>query len=135
MASSSPTCLRRKRGRGARRRAPTSTESRIRTASRLSTGFVYCVSRTGVTGAREQLPAELHELLERIRRETEQPIAVGFGISRPEHVRQVTEWADAAVIGSAVVDLIARHGTDSPSAVGEFVRLLRSGAPPRHGAD
>lgn len=109
--------------------APTSTEERIRIASRLSSGFLYCVSRTGVTGAREQLPEDLQELLTRIRRETDQPIAVGFGISRPEHVKQVTEWTDAAVIGSAVVDLIARDGPNSPAAVGEFVRTLRSGAP------
>jgi tryptophan synthase alpha chain len=109
--------------------APTSTEERIRIASRLSSGFLYCVSRTGVTGAREQLPEELHDLLTRIRRETDQPIAVGFGISRPEHVRQVTDWADGAVIGSAVVDLIARDGRESPAAVGEFVRGLRAGAP------
>jgi tryptophan synthase alpha chain len=107
--------------------APTSTEARIRSAGRLSTGFVYCASRTGVTGVREQLPAELHDLLQRIRRETDQPIAVGFGISRPEHVRQVTEWADAAVIGSAVVDLIARDGPNSPTSVAAFVRSLRPG--------
>jgi len=105
--------------------APTSTEERIRIAAEMATGFVYCVSRTGVTGARAELPEDLHALLDRIRARTEQPIAVGFGVSRPEHVRQIGEWCDAAVVGSAVVNLIARGGTASVNAVGQFVRELK----------
>lgn len=85
--------------------APTSTDSRIEKVAQLSSGFIYCVSRTGITGERERLPEDLKELVGRIRRFTDKPIAVGFGISSPEHVSSVltqTE-ADAVVVGSAVV--------------------------------
>jgi tryptophan synthase alpha chain len=109
--------------------APTSTEERIRIASRNASGFVYCVSRTGVTGVQADLPPDLHDLLDRIRAETDQPVAVGFGVSKPEHVRQIGEWCDAAVVGSAVVNVIARDGRDSVPAVGRFVRELKGGSP------
>lgn len=105
--------------------APTSTEERIRLASRMASGFLYCVSRTGVTGARAELPEDLHALIRRIRAHTDQPIAVGFGISRPEHVRQIGQWCEAAVVGSAVVDRIARAGRDAVAEVGRFVRELK----------
>jgi len=105
--------------------APTSTEERIRIAAEAASGFVYCVSRTGVTGAQAELPEELHALLDRIRAHTDQPVAVGFGVSTPEHVRQIGEWCDAAVVGSAVVNLIARDGRDSVETVGRFVRELK----------
>jgi len=105
--------------------APTSTDERIRIASKISSGFVYCVSRTGVTGVQADLPPDLHGLLDRIRAETDQPIAVGFGVSKPEHVRQIGEWCDGAVVGSAVVNLIAKEGKDSVAAVGKFVRELK----------
>ena len=105
--------------------APTSTGERIRIASHAATGFVYCVSRTGVTGVQADLPPDLHGLLDRIRAETDQPVAVGFGVSKREHVRQIGEWCDAAVVGSAVVNLIARDGKDAPAAVGTYVRELK----------
>lgn len=105
--------------------APTSTEERIRIAAEMASGFVYCVSRTGVTGVRAELPEDLHELLDRIRARTDQPIAVGFGVSRPDHVRQIGEWCDAAVVGSAVVNLIANSGRDSVENVARFVRELK----------
>lgn len=106
--------------------APTSTDERIRIASKISSGFVYCVSRTGVTGVQADLPPDLHGLLDRIRAETDQPIAVGFGVSKPEHVRQIGEWCDGAVVGSAVVNLIAKEGKGSVAAVGKFVRELKA---------
>jgi len=105
--------------------APTSTGERIRIAAKIASGFVYCVSRTGVTGVQAELPTDLHDLLDRIRAETDQPVAVGFGVSKPEHVRQIGEWCDAAVVGSAVVNLIAKEGRDSVEAVGRFVRELK----------
>ncbi len=105
--------------------APTSTTERIRLGARLSSGFVYCISRTGVTGARAALPEDLNALLDRIRAETDQPVAVGFGVSTPEHVRRIGERADAAVVGSAVVDLIGRHGRDCLEPVAAFVRELK----------
>jgi tryptophan synthase alpha chain len=106
--------------------APTSTGERIRIAAKIASGFVYCVSRTGVTGVQAELPADLHDLLDRIRAETDQPVAVGFGVSTREHVRQIGEWCDAAVVGSAVVNLIATQGRGSVEAVGQFVRGLKS---------
>lgn len=105
--------------------APTSTAERIRVAAEISSGFIYCVSRTGVTGARAELPEDLHALLDRIRAQTGQPIAVGFGVSTPEHVRQIGEWCDAAVVGSAVVTLVAREGRGCVETVGRYVRTLR----------
>jgi tryptophan synthase alpha chain len=107
--------------------APTSTEERIRIAAESASGFVYCVSRTGVTGVQADLPPDLHDLLDRIRAHTDQPVAVGFGVSTPEHVRQIGEWCDAAVVGSAVVNLVAKHGRESPRPVAEFVRELKGG--------
>lgn len=102
--------------------APTSTDARIEVVSRLSTGFIYCVSRTGVTGAREDLPPEVVEMVQRVRARSSLPISVGFGISRPEHVRSVGAYADGVVVGSAMVDLIAEHG-DSPN-VAEAARTF-----------
>ncbi|MBI3912349.1 MAG: tryptophan synthase subunit alpha [Armatimonadetes bacterium] len=104
---------------------PTSTPERIHLASRLASGFIYCVSRMGVTGARAALPPDLHDLLRRIRAGTDLPVAVGFGVSQPEHVRQIGKWADAAVVGSAVVNLIGDHGRTCIAPVTEFVQRLR----------
>jgi len=108
--------------------APTSTSERIDIACRQATGFVYCVARTGVTGARTELPPDLQALIERIRARTESPLAVGFGISTPEHVRQVGQWADAAVVGSAIVKVIAEQGRDCVGPVAELGRSLKGGA-------
>ncbi len=89
--------------------APNSPVSRVKKVVDLATGFVYCVSRMGVTGARAELPADLKEFVRRVRAETTKPIAVGFGISRPEHVADVCKVADGAVVGSALVSLIERE--------------------------
>jgi tryptophan synthase alpha chain len=105
--------------------APTSTDERIRLAADMASGFVYCVSRTGVTGVQSELPDDLSALLARIRRYTEKPIAVGFGVSTRAHVRQIGEWCHAAVVGSAVVNLIAQHGKNSTPSVEAFVAELR----------
>jgi tryptophan synthase alpha chain len=94
----------------------------------LTTGFVYCVSRMGVTGARTELPLDLTGLVGRIRAQTAKPIAVGFGISRPEHVAQVCAFADGAVVGSAVVSLVDREqsSTGLLREVARFVSGLKS---------
>ena len=105
--------------------APTSEAKRIRLASARSTGFIYCVSRMGVTGARQSLPPGLSDLVNAIRAETDKPIAVGFGLSTPEHVRAVCEIADGAVVGSALVALIAKQ-RKAPEAAAEFVRSLKA---------
>jgi tryptophan synthase alpha chain len=106
--------------------APTSTPERIDCAARLGSGFVYCVSRTGVTGARAELPPGLRELIERIRAGTDQPIAVGFGISTADHVRQVAQWADGVVVGSAIVKIVGRDSRAATPAVSRFVRELKA---------
>lgn len=108
--------------------APTSPPDRVRKVVDLATGFVYCVSRMGVTGARSELPADLRALVGRIRAETAKPVAVGFGISRPEHVAEVCDMADGAVVGSAVVALMARAGQAAglAQAVAELVAGLKA---------
>ncbi len=108
--------------------APTSTDARIEEVALRATGFVYCVSLTGVTGGRSELP-DLSAYLRRVRAKTDLPIAIGFGISTPDHVRQVGEVADAAVVGSALIDAIDRAPADQQPAVAEsFLRHLASGA-------
>lgn len=105
--------------------APTSSTARVKKAVDLATGFVYCVSRMGVTGARAELPADLEDLVGRIRAQTDKPVAVGFGISRPEHVGEVCRMADGAVVGSAVVSLMEREeGAAGPGQ--EIVELVRA---------
>ena len=92
--------------------APTSTDERIRKASEVASGFVYCVSLAGVTGARERLSEGLAPFLQRVRKFVDLPLAVGFGISTREHVRAVGELADGAIVGSAVINAIADGGAE-----------------------
>ena len=112
--------------------SPTTTDERIRKAAELGRGFLYGISRLGVTGARERVATGADTLVKRIRAETSLPIALGFGISRPEHVAEVTTYADAAVVGSALVALIAEHGgsPDLPDRVETYIRWLK-GVPER----
>jgi len=107
--------------------APTSTKERIQRAANMASGFIYCVSRTGVTGARNEIPTELRDLVTRIRTVTDLPVVVGFGISKPEHVQQVTEFADGAVVGSALVDVVARQAesADLMRSAAAFVQSLK----------
>jgi tryptophan synthase alpha chain len=101
--------------------APTSTDQRLKQIAAVATGFVYAVSRTGVTGARQQMPEDASGLVKRLRRFTKLPVAVGFGISTAEQFSSVGEFADAAVVGSAIVQTIERLRTE-PAAVAEFVK-------------
>lgn len=109
--------------------APTSTDERLRLIAERASGFIYAVSRAGVTGAREQMSAETEKLVQRVRRFTDLPIAVGFGISKPEHVIDVCRYADAAVVGSAIVSEIehAESADDAVQRVGAFAQGLLSG--------
>ncbi|MCS7191994.1 MAG: tryptophan synthase subunit alpha [Armatimonadetes bacterium] len=104
--------------------APTSTDERIRLVSKVGTGFIYCVSRTGVTGEREKLPEDLHKLVARIRKHTDKPIAVGFGISKPEHVSAVAQMdgIDGVVIGSALVRMM--HEEFGEERKGSWQKIL-----------
>lgn len=105
--------------------APTSTDERLRAIAEVSTGFVYAVSRTGVTGPRQELPPDARELVARLRRYTQLPIAVGFGISTPEQFAAVGDFADAAVVGSAIVQLIEQSSpADAPANVGQWIKQL-----------
>jgi tryptophan synthase alpha chain len=104
--------------------APTTSAQRIETICEHSSGFVYCVTVTGITGARKQLPEGMKELIGQVRKHTELPIAAGFGISRPEHMAALRGVADAAVVGSAIVDKID-HGTDPVTLVKELLKACR----------
>jgi len=107
--------------------SPTTSEARIRRAAELGGGFLYGISRLGVTGARTAVAAGAESLARRIRAHTTLPIALGFGISRPEHVAEVAAYADAAVVGSALVATIAAAG-ESPELIDrveQYVRWLK----------
>ncbi len=110
--------------------APTSTPERLKLLAESSTGFLYLISRTGVTGTREQLPEDLPALLRRVRQFTTLPLAVGFGISQPGHVSVLGGLADAAVVGSALVSEIERAATVDAAiaAISELVRRLKAAA-------
>ena len=107
--------------------APTSSDERLARIAAASTGFLYLVSRTGVTGERNEIASTVRPLVERARRHTQLPLAVGFGISTPAQVREVQSVADAAVVGSAVVHAIeARYATEGAAGIERFVRSLKS---------
>jgi tryptophan synthase alpha chain len=104
--------------------APTSPDVRLKRIAEASRGFVYAVSRTGVTGARRQLANDAQQLVRRLRRVTKLPIAVGFGISTASQFAEVGKFADAVVVGSAIVETIEQHRGQEAAAVGEFVSKL-----------
>ncbi|MGD0907331.1 MAG: tryptophan synthase subunit alpha [Candidatus Acidiferrales bacterium] len=110
--------------------APTSTDQRLALIAKASSGFLYLISRTGVTGAKDQLAEELPALARRVRRVTDLPIAIGFGISLPGHVSVLGGLADAAVVGSALVDEIERAPTveAAAEALAARVKLLKDAA-------
>jgi tryptophan synthase alpha chain len=108
--------------------SPTTTDERLRQAASLGSGFLYAISRLGVTGVRDQIAEGAEDMVRRIRSVSDLPVALGFGISTPEHVRRVGRWADAAVVGSALVNVIAEAGAsdDLNTRVEEYVRWLKS---------
>ncbi|HEY1206364.1 MAG: tryptophan synthase subunit alpha [Bryobacteraceae bacterium] len=109
--------------------APTSTEARLRLIAQYSSGFAYLVSRTGVTGERDSLAASAAPLVQAMRRVTDLPLAVGFGISRPEHVAAAGALADGVVVGSAIVHLIEQYAADPDleARLEDFARALKRG--------
>jgi tryptophan synthase alpha chain len=104
--------------------APTSTEKRLRDVAKHSRGFVYAISRTGITGTRQELAVDARSLVERLRVHTKLPIAVGFGVSTPEQFAEVGSFADAAVVGSAIVQMIEKSPGREAAAVSEFLSSL-----------
>ena len=109
--------------------APTSTDERLKRIAEASSGFVYAVSRTGVTGTRQQLPEEARKLVSRLRNFTQLPVAVGFGISTAEQFAAVGEFADAAVMGSAIVEIIERNPGKEAASVAEFIKQVSAISP------
>jgi tryptophan synthase alpha chain len=106
--------------------APTSPDERLEAIATHSRGFVYAISRVGITGTQQSLTSDAAALVARIRRWTKLPVAVGFGISNAEHVAQVARFADAAVVGSAIVELIERSAPETaPAAIARFIKGLR----------
>ena len=108
--------------------APTSSDERIAAMVEQASGFVYCVSVVGITGARQDLAADVQSLVKKIRRHTTLPVAIGFGISQPEHLSRIAPFADGAVVGSALVDAIARAPSgQAPAQAARFLTSLRNG--------
>ena len=107
--------------------APTSPDARLKAIAAVSQGFVYAISRVGITGTQQKVASDAPELVARLRKFTKLPIAVGFGISNGDHVKAVGEFADAAVIGSALVALIEKTPpAEAATAVGRFIAGLRA---------
>lgn len=109
--------------------APTSPDARLERIAALSKGFVYAISRVGITGTQQSLASDAESLVKRLRRYTHLPIAVGFGVSNAEHFSAVGGFADAAVVGSALVAIIERScPSEAPSSVARFIQDLRAPA-------
>jgi tryptophan synthase alpha chain len=107
--------------------APTSPDARLKAIAEVSQGFVYAISRVGITGTQQKVAGDASELVARLRQFTPLPIAVGFGISNAEHVKAVGQFADAAIIGSALVALIEKTSpSEAAAAVGQFIQGLRA---------
>lgn len=104
--------------------APTSTDERLEAIGKASGGFVYAVSRTGVTGVQKQIADDAESLVKRLKNHCKLPVAVGFGVSTAEQFARVGGFADAAVVGSAVMELVERNPDSAPKVVSEFVRKL-----------
>jgi len=104
--------------------APTSPDARLKRIAQASSGFVYAISRTGVTGARQQMPEDAAKLVGRLRRYTDLPVALGFGISTAAQFNAVGEFADAAAVGSAIVETIERNPGKEAESVAQFVKQL-----------
>jgi tryptophan synthase alpha chain len=104
--------------------APTSPDARLKRIAQASSGFVYAISRTGVTGTRQQMPEDAAKLVGRLRKYTDLPVAVGFGISTAAQFKAVGEFADAGVVGSAIVETIERNPGKEAESVAQFVKQL-----------
>lgn len=106
--------------------APTS-EERTTLIAKEAKGFIYCVSSLGVTGVRSEITADVGKTIQKVREVTDVPCAVGFGISTPEQAGSMAKLSDGAIVGSAIVKLVAKYGKDSLEPVSEYVRSMRKG--------
>ena len=105
--------------------APTS-ENRIAMIAKEADGFIYIVSSLGVTGMRSEIKTDLASIVNVIRENTDTPCAIGFGISTPEQAKKMAELSDGAIVGSAIVKLLEKHGKNAPAYVGEYVKSMKS---------
>lgn len=105
--------------------APTS-EDRIEKIARDASGFLYIVSSLGVTGVRNEFSDALHSVITQVRKSTDLPCAIGFGISTPEQARNMAELSDGAIVGSAIIKLLEKHGKDAPDVIGEYVSQMKA---------
>ncbi|MBQ8934644.1 MAG: tryptophan synthase subunit alpha [Lachnospiraceae bacterium] len=105
--------------------APTS-ENRIAMIAKEAEGFIYLVSSLGVTGVRSEIRTDLASIVRVIRENTSVPCAIGFGISTPEQAKKMADLSDGAIVGSAIVKLLEKHGTDAPEYIGEYVKIMKS---------
>ncbi len=106
--------------------APTS-QNRIAMIAKEAEGFLYIVSSLGVTGTRSEIETDLGEMVKLVRENANIPCAIGFGISTPEQAKQMADIADGAIVGSAIVKLLEKHGKDAPSYIGEYVKSMKDG--------
>lgn len=105
--------------------APTS-ENRIAMIAKEAEGFLYIVSSLGVTGTRSEIKTDLASIVKVARENTDIPCAIGFGISTPEQARKMAEISDGAIVGSAIVQLLEKHGKDAPVYVGEYIKSMKN---------
>ncbi|MBR3456873.1 MAG: tryptophan synthase subunit alpha, partial [Selenomonadaceae bacterium] len=105
--------------------APTS-EGRIAMIAREAKGFLYIVSSLGVTGVRNEIQTDLSSMVQSVRQNTELPCAIGFGISTPEQARKMSGISDGAIVGSAIVKLLEKHGKQAPKYIGEYVKSMKT---------
>ncbi len=104
--------------------APTSTDDRIRKVADKAQGFIYAVSTLGTTGAREEVSRQVEEVVSRVRELTSTPVAVGFGISRPQHVEEIAQFAEGIIVGSAIINKIAANLSDRDKLISETGKLI-----------
>jgi len=106
--------------------APTSQE-RIALIAKEAKGFIYCVSSLGVTGVRSEITTDIGKMVQKVRRVTDVPCAIGFGISTPEQAGSIAKVSDGIIVGSAIVKLVGKHGKNSVEYVSEYVRNMKKG--------
>lgn len=104
--------------------APTS-KNRVAMIAKEAEGFIYLVSSLGVTGTRSEITTDLASIVEVIRQNTDVPCAIGFGISKPEQAKKMADIADGAIVGSAVIKLLEKHGQDAPKEIGRYIKTMK----------
>ena len=105
--------------------APTS-EDRIESIAKEAKGFIYCVSSLGVTGVRSEITTDIGKMVEHVKKVTDTPVAVGFGISTPDQAKKMASLSDGAIVGSAIVKIVAAHGKEAVPYVADYVKSMKA---------